>query len=156
MLRKQVARRTMRARLTALSDADYQAQSAVVYAKVAALLAERHTAGSLHSVLLYEASPKWREVDVSGLAQQFADVHFDYVPVDPDASLPATTYDVVLVPLYGFTSGNYRLGHGSGWYDRFLATQPQAYTVGVGLSTSRTAFAPEPHDVPLSVILTEQ
>jgi len=127
-----------------------------VYAKVAALLADRYAAGSLHTVLLYVASPKWREVDVSGLTQQFSDVQFDYVPVDPDAPLPATKYDAVLVPLYGFTAGNYRLGHGSGWYDRFLATQPQAYTVGVGLSASRIAFMPEPHDAPLSVIVTEQ
>jgi 5-formyltetrahydrofolate cyclo-ligase len=66
--------------------------------------------------------------------------------------------DVLLVPCVGFTEAGHRLGYGGGYYDRWLAAHPGATAVGVAWSFSRidpAAFAAEPHDVPLSLVVTE-
>lgn len=78
------------------------------------------------------------------------------IPV-PGPDAPAVYPDILLIPLLGWDPGGYRLGHGGGYYDRTLATlQPRPYTIGVGLQAARldTIF-PQPHDVPLDVIVTE-
>ncbi len=67
--------------------------------------------------------------------------------------------DVVLVPCLGFTREGFRLGYGGGYFDRWLADQPQVTAVGVAWSVGALAaadFAPQPHDRPLMVIVTEQ
>ena len=63
--------------------------------------------------------------------------------------------DVVLVPCVGFTREGYRLGYGGGYFDRWLAEHPGVTSVGVAWSVGETGFAAEPHDQPLTVILTE-
>lgn len=63
----------------------------------------------------------------------------------------------LVVPLGGFDDAGYRLGYGAGYYDATLAARsPRPFTVGVGFEFSRleTIF-PQPHDVPLDVIVTE-
>ena len=51
-----------------------------------------------------------------------------------------------------------RLGYGGGFYDRTLAAlQPRPFTVGVGYSHGFVPWLdPEPHDVPLDVMLTDE
>jgi len=68
-------------------------------------------------------------------------------PVAPDA---------VIAPLVGF-SGHYRLGHGGGYFDRTLAVmQPKPFAVGVGIEAARVdEYIPQPHDIPMDVIVTE-
>ena len=65
--------------------------------------------------------------------------------------------DVLLVPLVGFDSANYRLGYGGGYYDRTLASMlPRPTTIGVGFELSRLQTVyPQPHDIPLDVVVTE-
>ena len=63
--------------------------------------------------------------------------------------------DVVLVPCLGFTRGGYRLGYGGGYFDRWLAAHPGVTSIGVAWSLSECHFAPEPHDQPLTLVLTE-
>lgn len=66
--------------------------------------------------------------------------------------------DVVLVPCVGFTDDAFRLGYGGGYFDRWLAANPGVTAVGVawsGARLDRDAFAPRPHDRPLSLVLTE-
>lgn len=69
------------------------------------------------------------------------------VPVKPDA---------VIAPLVGF-HGRYRLGYGGGYFDRTLAAmRPRPFAIGLGFAWSRLeAFSPEPHDVPMDVIITD-
>ena len=64
---------------------------------------------------------------------------------------------LLLVPLVGFGPQGVRLGYGGGFYDRTLAAlSPRPYTVGVGYAHGYVPWlAPEPHDVPLDAILTE-
>jgi 5,10-methenyltetrahydrofolate synthetase len=67
--------------------------------------------------------------------------------------------DVLLVPCVGFTEAGHRLGYGGGYYDRWLAAHRDATAVGVAWSFSRidvATFAPQPHDVPLTLVVTEQ
>ncbi len=67
--------------------------------------------------------------------------------------------DVVLVPCVGFTPSGYRLGYGGGYFDRWLAQHPHVTAIGVAWSVSETdqaAFMPEPHDQPLTLIVTER
>lgn len=65
--------------------------------------------------------------------------------------------ELLIVPLVGFDPAGYRLGYGGGYYDRTIASfakKPQA--IGVGFELSRLAtIHPQPHDIPMSVILTE-
>lgn len=64
---------------------------------------------------------------------------------------------VLLVALLGFDDDGYRLGYGGGYYDRTLATMnPAPLTIGVGYEAGRLqTIYPQPHDVPLSAIVTE-
>ena len=78
------------------------------------------------------------------------------IPVPPpDAAqvIPAIT----LAPLVGWTGDGYRLGYGGGYFDRTLAAmRPRPVTIGIGYERAKlnTNF-PQPHDIPLDVILTE-
>lgn len=67
--------------------------------------------------------------------------------------------DVVLVPCVGFTAEGFRLGYGGGYFDRWLAAHPHVTAVGVawaGAEIPLAELAPEPHDLPLMLVVTEQ
>jgi 5-formyltetrahydrofolate cyclo-ligase len=65
---------------------------------------------------------------------------------------------LLLVPCVGFGPNGTRLGYGGGFYDRTLAAlQPRPFTVGVGYSHGFVPWLqPEPHDVPLDAMLTDE
>ena len=75
------------------------------------------------------------------------------IPAVGDPVIP----DVVIAPVVGFGAENYRLGYGGGFFDRTLATLPRRpQVIGVGYELQRIAtIYPQPHDVPMSVIVTE-
>jgi 5-formyltetrahydrofolate cyclo-ligase len=65
--------------------------------------------------------------------------------------------DIVVVPLLGFDSANYRLGYGGGYFDRTIAAlDPRPVTIGVGFETARldTIF-PRAHDIAMDIVVTE-
>jgi len=71
----------------------------------------------------------------------------------------AVTPDVVVAPCVGFTRAGHRLGHGGGYYDRWLALHPEVVAVGVAWSFAEVdleTFAAQPHDVPLALVITER
>jgi len=75
------------------------------------------------------------------------------VPTEGEEVLP----DVVIAPLVGFDAACYRLGHGGGFFDRTLASlrrRPRVIGVGYGRLALRTIY-PQPHDVPMDFIMTE-
>jgi 5-formyltetrahydrofolate cyclo-ligase len=74
-------------------------------------------------------------------------------PVDGPAVFP----DVFLIPLVGFDAAGYRLGYGGGYFDRTLAACAiKPSTIGVGFEIGRMeTIRPQPHDVPLDMIVTE-
>lgn len=75
------------------------------------------------------------------------------VPAEGEPVAP----DLLLVPLVGFDAGRYRLGYGGGYYDRTLAAMPKRpTTIGIGFEQGSLAtIHPQPHDIPMDVIVTE-
>ena len=62
--------------------------------------------------------------------------------------------DLIIVPGLAFDETNFRLGYGGGYYDNFLATQSEAFKVGVFYPFQKVANVPvEPHDIHLDLIL---
>lgn len=74
------------------------------------------------------------------------------------AEAPAVVPDVVLVPCVGYTRTGFRLGYGGGYFDRWLAQHPGVTAIGIAWSLGEIAdgaFAPQPHDRALAIMLTE-
>lgn len=115
---------------------------------------------AVRSVCTYEAARGSGEVDTAPLLAMLADLPSPpmVTMVEPHAQAPFSqgVFDVIIVPVLGFDEQNHRLGQGGGWYDRFLATQPQARTIGLAHAAAKTTFPHEPHDIPLDTIITEQ
>jgi len=68
-----------------------------------------------------------------------------------------STMDLLIVPGIVFDKKGYRLGHGFGYYDRFLPRASRAFKVG--LSYGKTLEASLPHDAkdcPVQAVITEK
>lgn len=64
------------------------------------------------------------------------------------------TIDVVLVPCVGFDRQRRRLGHGGGYYDRYLPQCTNAHTILVAFAEQEVAEVPvEEHDVVMDEIV---
>ena len=64
--------------------------------------------------------------------------------------------DVIIVPLLGFDDKQNRLGHGKGYYDRFLK-DCKALKIGVAFSVQKLdEVLTDENDVPLDMIITEK
>ena len=95
----------------------------------------------------------------------FVDILHTYKNIDGNwinASIESSTlvvtdkYDIIFVPMLAGDRSNNRLGYGSGFYDKFLTTQPQALKIGLCYSKNIADKIPaEPHDVKLDQIITE-
>jgi 5,10-methenyltetrahydrofolate synthetase len=70
----------------------------------------------------------------------------------PGDTAPELTPDIVIAPVVGLGTGNFRLGYGGGFYDRTLARlmaigpKPLTLGVGYGFQAIPTIF-PQPHDI---------
>jgi 5,10-methenyltetrahydrofolate synthetase len=66
--------------------------------------------------------------------------------------------DVVIAPVVGYDAENYRLGYGGGFFDRTLAAAPKKpFVIGVGYGASRIrTIYPQPHDIKMDVIVTDE
>jgi 5,10-methenyltetrahydrofolate synthetase len=75
------------------------------------------------------------------------------VPAEGDWVIP----DVALSPVVGHDPACYRLGYGGGYFDRTLAALgPRCLPVGIGLASSLVpTIFPQPHDIPMRMIVTE-
>jgi len=89
-------------------------------------------------------------------SRKFDDV-WKVVPTDAEQPVAAPSFDVIIVPMLGFDPKLLnRIGYGGGYYDRFLAAQPQAQKIGVCFELGKTENLPaEDHDIPLDLIVTE-
>lgn len=78
------------------------------------------------------------------------------IPVPPSEA-DLVTPDIALAPCLGWSEGCYRLGWGGGYFDRTLAAlAPRPLTIGIALGAARlTTIFPQPHDIPLDLIVTE-
>jgi 5,10-methenyltetrahydrofolate synthetase len=78
------------------------------------------------------------------------------IPVPPHES-DRLAPDIALAPCLGWSEGCFRLGWGGGYFDRTLAAlNPRPFCIGIALSAARlTTIYPQPHDIPLDLIVTE-
>ena len=77
---------------------------------------------------------------------------------EPHSSLPVdkTDLDIILVPCVAFDEKKYRLGHGGGYYDRYLKDF-HGLKIGIAYELQKVKEVPtEEHDVPLDLIITEK
>ena len=78
------------------------------------------------------------------------------IPVPPREA-ETLTPEITLAPVMGWDDLGFRLGYGGGYFDRTLAAcAPRPATIGIGFQAARLAtIYPQPHDIPLDIILTE-
>jgi 5-formyltetrahydrofolate cyclo-ligase len=155
---KEELRSELLARRRALSADDVAAASRAIAERALAEIGWR-TVRALH---VYAPVAAWGEVDttplVSAVQAQWPGVAIARPGQDKDQPIPSEPFDVIAVPVVGFDRDNNRLGLGGGWYDRFLAGQPDARKVGLAYAWALVpeGLPVEPHDVPLDCVVTDE
>jgi 5-formyltetrahydrofolate cyclo-ligase len=115
----------------------------------------------VRTVCTYDPVARLREVDIKPLVDTLEykcpNIKIKFLERTSRQPLPRTRFDIIIVPMLAFDKHNHRLGWGSGFYDRFLAKQPQAMKIGVCYRNSlvKHGIPAEPHDIPLDMIITE-
>lgn len=72
-------------------------------------------------------------------------------------TVPPQAIDLVLVPCVAFDEKCRRLGHGGGYYDRYLPLCPQAVCIAAAFEAQRLAeICTDSHDRPMDRVVTEQ
>ncbi len=118
--------------------------------------------GAVDWMCSYSPIEKLKEVDVRPLHDtiryKFPKIEIVLLGQDKRQSPPKKRFDLIIVPCLAFDKDNYRLGWGGGFYDRFLARQPQAVKIGAAYQDSFVAkgLPHEPQDIPLDMIITER
>jgi 5-formyltetrahydrofolate cyclo-ligase len=110
------------------------------------------------SILAYTPNKNRREVDVEVLLSDLASSYLiERVADTLKADFPKSTFDYILVPSLVNDRNGFRVGYGSGWYDRFLSVQPKTtLRIGVQYHEMLVPTLPiEVHDQRLDVIITE-
>jgi 5-formyltetrahydrofolate cyclo-ligase len=145
-------RRELMARRAALTPEEVAAASAVVFEKLRAM--DWTAVGSVH---VYRSVGEWGELDTSAFVA-WLDPRIEVVQptLSKDQPFPDRNFNVILVPALGFDRDNNRLGLGGGWYDRFVAQQPQAQKIGVAYEWAlvEDGIPVEPWDMKLHRIVT--
>ena len=78
------------------------------------------------------------------------------IPI-PETLRPSTppTDAPVIVPIVAFSENGHRIGHGVGYYDRFLASH-KGFKIAIAFESQLVPpFKHESHDIPMDAILTE-
>lgn len=81
---------------------------------------------------------------------------FGVLEPDPKFSewIPSDTLELVLVPGVVFSENGFRIGHGGGYYDRFLSRHPAIPTVSLALHQQLQKTVPyESHDIPVQTLI---
>ncbi len=76
------------------------------------------------------------------------------VPAEGKTVMP----ELLLIPCLACDSHLYRLGYGGGWYDRYLASRKsRVLKAGICFADCLAdSINPEPHDIPLDLVITEK
>lgn len=113
-----------------------------------------------HNTKVYSSKTHFAERRLSHhLISELSDVQRDErgipFPIQPE-EFPATTMDLVFVPLISFDRKGNRIGYGAGLYDRFLSQlQPDCLKIGLSLSPPLDHIPyKETHDIPLDQCIT--
>ena len=153
---KQQLRRSLRERRRQVSSKERASASR----EIARRLFELVDFGGVRALHVYRSVPGWGEVDteeiVAAIGSRWPAVEIVSPDLSAEQPIPTRPFDLIVVPVLGFDRRNFRLGLGAGFYDRFLATQPDALKVGLAYDWARLDALPdEPHDIPLDLVITE-
>lgn len=111
------------------------------------------------TISVFEPIKRLKEVDTTGivsrLKSQGKKIHI--LSADKTASIPTQRFDLMIIPCLAFDKDNYRLGWGGGFYDKFLAGQPQALKIGLCFQNGfvEQGLPHESHDISLDRVITE-
>jgi 5-formyltetrahydrofolate cyclo-ligase len=125
---------------------------------------------AVQSLHYFEPLQQLAEPDINGFITYLKDtypalqlstprlINGSWEVVNAHGGSPPDQFDAVLVPMLGFDPRTlHRLGYGGGYYDKFLATQPQARKIGVCFEAGKLTRLPStPQDIPLNLIITDQ
>ena len=113
----------------------------------------------INTVNCYQSQSTLGEVDTSFLLDyirnQKPHIVLDIAPTSRTSQIPTKKYDPIIVPVVAFDREGNRIGMGGGWYDRFLATQPQATKIGLAYDWQEVDSIPsEQHDIALDKVIS--
>ena len=152
---KNALRTQMRVRRCKVTAGERKQAAAHIQGSVLQLL-RQFEPQSLH---IYCAQPRLGEIDTEALCISIAELwpqsRIVRPTARPDADMDEMTFDVIIIPILAFDRGGFRLGMGGGWYDRFLALQPQALKIGLAYDWAEVSDLPhETHDIPVDIVVT--
>jgi 5-formyltetrahydrofolate cyclo-ligase len=115
----------------------------------------------IKKICTYDPIGQLKEVDVKPLLEaveyKYPNIKIRRLSQKKNSKIPKTKFDLIIVPCLAFDNDNYRLGWGGGFYDKFLAAQPQALKIGVCFQICFVEKLPrEAHDIVLDKIITEE
>lgn len=140
-----------------MSPAEVQANSQIICKKLIAAADWR----SIGSFSAFRPIPKLNEINIkpflTDIKVRYPAVKIVQLSQSKNQELPDQKFDAVIVPCLAFDKSNHRLGWGGGFYDRFLADQPQALKIGVCFQNGfvKGGLPREDHDIRLDKIITE-
>jgi 5-formyltetrahydrofolate cyclo-ligase len=155
---KHELRKLLKAKRLSLSQEERWDKSRAILARLHDVI-DWDKVGAVH---IFEPLIELGEVDVSGFVDH--DELFTSRNIDEEWQMVAYRggtpipkhFDVIIVPMLGFDNTLHRLGYGAGFYDKFLATQPNAKKIGVCFEIGHVEHVPaESHDIKLDIIVTE-
>jgi 5-formyltetrahydrofolate cyclo-ligase len=77
-------------------------------------------------------------------------------PIGNEIPARAEEVDTIILPMLGFDRTGGRLGYGAGYYDRFLARNPQIRRIGIAFSCQEADEIPcDSNDIHMNLIITE-
>jgi len=111
-------------------------------------------------VCVFKPIAQLNEVDTRGIVSRLEaqGIKVTKLSSQKQTEVPNEKFDLILVPCLAYDAFNHRLGWGGGWYDKFLASQPQAVKIGLCFSSgfARGGLPIGPYDVKLDLIVTDE
>lgn len=153
---KELLRRELLKQRQALTSEEAIAKSEAITQK----LLQNVRWADIKTLHIYSSVTAWNEVDTTQtkkiIRERYKHITITSRPANKIELVPTELFDLIVVPVLGFDKDNYRIGLGGGWYDRFLAVQPRAKTIGLAYAAARLDSLPhELHDISLDKIITE-
>lgn len=79
------------------------------------------------------------------------------IPEPVGETIPPEELDLVLLPCVAFDEHCRRLGHGGGYYDRYLPRCPQALRIAAAFEAQKLSeISTDSHDLPMDRVVTER